>query len=373
MRVWTRWPGRRAGLVDVVVATPFWATAEFDLPMVEWRQLLAGTKAQLGGGLEIRYQPVPDGPSKYMTPELAAGAAMAVLHGGADLVYLYNYFPGPANPGKAWNGELARDWGAGRYPAVLRAMQSEGLLDSLPRTHAVTYRAIRAPGEPPDHARPAVDRRQDMPWPPGCAFRVQTGPKPVGRAVELTVEFTPDTAAPKMRGCSSTVWNVTPGFQGRDPPPTQPGESVFMRCPAKSSRTRRRSWRSSLAAASTSPSCAWKSPSPRRRFSRTNFQVAKAPGCMPGDKEAQTGIISLKARRSAAFRLAKIARSSLAASKSFSRPKSFLGSDEVVQADETARLAGDLEGLGIRLEPFEVTEAEDRSQNIDHSPIGLKI
>jgi len=104
----------RAGLVDVVVATPFWATTDFDLPMVEWRRLLAGTKAQLAGGLEIRYQPVPDGPSENMTPELAAGAAMAVLHGGADLVYLYNYFPGPANSSRTWTGQLARDWGAAR-------------------------------------------------------------------------------------------------------------------------------------------------------------------------------------------------------------------------------------------------------------------
>jgi len=70
-------------------------------------------------------------------------------------------------------------------------------LDLLPRTHGVTYRDIRAPGEPPDSALPADDRRQDMPWPPGCAFRVQTGPKPVGRAVELKLEFTPDTIAPK--------------------------------------------------------------------------------------------------------------------------------------------------------------------------------
>jgi len=72
-------------------------------------------------------------------------------------------------------------------------MQAEGLLDRLPRVHAVTYRDIRAPGEPADNALPATDRKQDMPWPPGCAFRLATGPKPVGRKAAVTLEFAPGT------------------------------------------------------------------------------------------------------------------------------------------------------------------------------------
>ncbi len=185
-----------AGLVDVVVAAPFWATAEFDMPMLEWRRLLAGTPVQLAGGLEVRYQPVPDGPAQMISPELAAGAAMAVLHGGADLVYLYNFFPGRADSPRFWAAELARDWGADRYRTVIRSMQSEALLDRLPRAHAVTYRDIRAPGEPADNALPATDHKQDMPWPPGCAFRLATGPKPQGRKTALTIEFAPGSRDP---------------------------------------------------------------------------------------------------------------------------------------------------------------------------------
>jgi hypothetical protein len=182
-----------AGLVDVVVVTPFWATTEFDMPMSEWRRLLAGTPVQLAGGLEVRYQPVPDGPARIISPELASGAAMAILHGGADLVYLYNFFPGRTDSPGTWAAELAQDWGPDRYRTVIRSMQAEGLLDRLPRVHAVTYRDIRAPGEPADNALPATDRKQDMPWPPGCAFRLATGPKPVGRKAAVTLEFAPGT------------------------------------------------------------------------------------------------------------------------------------------------------------------------------------
>ena len=189
----------RMGLVDVVVAAPFWATAEFDLPMLEWKRLLGGTRAQIGGALEIRYQPVPDGPVSYMTPELTAGAAMAVLHGGADFVYLYNYHPGRSGLAMKWASTLAQDWGGGCYRATIRALRSEDSLDILARTHAVTYRDLRAPGEPADNALPAIGSKQDMPWPTGCAFRLATGPRPVARPALLTLEFASGSAPDQVR------------------------------------------------------------------------------------------------------------------------------------------------------------------------------
>lgn len=180
----------REGLVDLVVATPFWATTDFDLPMLEWRRLLGGTGVQLAGGLEIRYQPSPNGWFRMMTPELSAGAAMMVLHGGADLVYLFNYFPEPI--------VKVNKWTDAQFTEFVTAAQSADRLARLARTHAVTFRDVRAPGEAPEFALPhASAGRRDMPWPPGCAFRIPTGPQPVGRAVELTLEFDPATASPE--------------------------------------------------------------------------------------------------------------------------------------------------------------------------------
>ena len=187
----------QAGLIDLIVATPFWATAEFDLPTVEWKRLLAGTGVSIAGGLEIRYQPVANGKATTMTPELAAGAAMALLHQGADYVYLFNYFPGRPGSNKVWSGDLYRTWGAERYRAFVQALSTSKKLEPLARTHAVTYRDIRAPGDPTEFTLPGTDPRKDMPWPSGCAIRLPTGPQPVGRAVKLMIEFAPGTTAPE--------------------------------------------------------------------------------------------------------------------------------------------------------------------------------
>jgi len=159
----------KAGLIDLLVVTPFWATCEFNMPIVTWRRLLDGTGVLLAGGLEVLYRPMPGGPAIEMTPEQAVGAAMAILAGGADLVYLFNYFP------------ESKPWPADRFNATLRAMARRDSLDPLPRRHAVTYRDVRAPGEPADHPLPATGSQ--------CAFRLQTGPKPVARKVELLLEL----------------------------------------------------------------------------------------------------------------------------------------------------------------------------------------
>src|SRR5437899_291666 len=117
----------RAGLIDLLVVTPFWATCEFNMPMTTWRRLMDGTGVLLAGGLEVLYRPTPGGKSIEMTPAQAAGAAMAVLAVGADLVYLFNYFP------------ESKPWPADQFNTTLRAMAGRESLDRLPRRHAVTY------------------------------------------------------------------------------------------------------------------------------------------------------------------------------------------------------------------------------------------
>ncbi len=159
----------RAGLIDLLVVTPFWATCEFNMPMATWRALLDGTGVVLAGGLEVLYRSMPGGPAIEMTPEQAAGAAMAVLAGGANQVYLFNYFP------------ESKPWPTDRFNATVRAMASREALDPLARRHAVTYRDVHAPGEAADHPLPTSGGQ--------CAFRVQTGPKPVARKVEVLLEL----------------------------------------------------------------------------------------------------------------------------------------------------------------------------------------
>jgi len=188
----------REGLVDLVVPTPFWSATDIDVPIIEWKRLLDGTGVQLAGGIEIRYQPVPNGPASMMGPELAAGAALPLLQGGADLVYLFNYDPLPLLRMVTPDG-TEKLWTMESISTLGHALQSAAALAAQPRLHAVAYRDVRAPGEPADNALPATDSGEDFPWPPGCAVRIVTGPRPTGRAVGLRVEFAAPSAPEKLR------------------------------------------------------------------------------------------------------------------------------------------------------------------------------
>ncbi|MEZ5414371.1 MAG: family 10 glycosylhydrolase [Opitutaceae bacterium] len=172
----------KAGLIDLLVATPFWATADFDVPVAEWRRLLEGTSVHFAVSVEVRYQPAPEGPAKMISTELLGGLGTTILHGGADSVYLFNIFP-------AGHG-LDKLWGPGNFDAIIGALRSLDSVAARERIHAITYHDVRAPGEPPGNALPATDQKWDQPSPGGFALRVQTGPKPEsGRACVLTVEW----------------------------------------------------------------------------------------------------------------------------------------------------------------------------------------
>jgi len=171
-----------AGLVDLVVATPFWATTDFDIPVASWRRQLKGTKAKLAVGLEVRYQPIPNGPVQLITPNLTLGAAANVLSEGADAVYLFNFYPTSIS--------LLREWTWEDFSQTIGALQCLAEIEKQQRTHAVTFRDIRAPGEPAMHALPAWDSRENFQWPPGCLLRVSTGKLPrAGFSARLRLKF----------------------------------------------------------------------------------------------------------------------------------------------------------------------------------------
>jgi hypothetical protein len=165
----------KEGLIDVLVATPRWATLEFDMPMAEWRKLLAGSKVALAGGLEILYRPCPGGPAGTVSPELARGAAALVFAGGADAVYLFNYFP---------NGDSTGQWAMPVYLKTLNSMSSLKALCELPRAVGITYCDVTAPHEDYRPLLPATGQE--------LSFRVRSGPMPgQGSLCVLLLEFVP--------------------------------------------------------------------------------------------------------------------------------------------------------------------------------------
>lgn len=146
----------KEGLVDLVVATPRWRTMHFDIPLRAWRTRL-GDRVTLAGGLESRCQPHPAAAVRHMDPECAAGAAVAVLSGGGDAVYLFNYFQ---NAG----------WPKAEYQRRLQAFDSLGKLCMLPRRHVVTHREVVVPGE--DYRPPLPAAGSEL------SFRLPLGPTP---------------------------------------------------------------------------------------------------------------------------------------------------------------------------------------------------
>jgi hypothetical protein len=92
-----------------------------------------------------------------MDPECAVGAAVAVLSGGGDVVYLFNHFQ---NAG----------WPPADYQRRLKAFSSLTELCKLPRRHVVTHREVVVPGENYRAPLPATGRE--------LSFQLPLGPTP---------------------------------------------------------------------------------------------------------------------------------------------------------------------------------------------------
>lgn len=161
----------RAGLIDWLVVTPFWASAETDMPIELWKQLLDGTGVTLCAGLELLLRPYPAYPA-YHTNSLATvrGAAASLIDRGADRIYLFNYM----------DSQTAID-SLDEYPALLNQAGALETIAGRPRRHVLTFADTWAPGEPRAAALPAT-----VPAGGWRAFRLHLGPvAPAGRAAVL--------------------------------------------------------------------------------------------------------------------------------------------------------------------------------------------
>ena len=128
----------RAGLVDLVVATPRWETSDSHVPVDLWRHLLpegvrlaAGTDVCIrGAGEKIR----------YYTDEELYGFANAYLTQGADTVYLFNF--------------SYRKIGDPHEHEILKYAGSLETLKACRRKNKVTFQDVSAVGEAPHRPLP---------------------------------------------------------------------------------------------------------------------------------------------------------------------------------------------------------------------------
>jgi hypothetical protein len=186
------WAQRK--LIDTLVITPFWASAETDMPIELWRQLLSGTGVILAAGLEILLRPNPSWPQHQTNSlETVRGAATSFLARGADEIYFFNYMD--------W--QTAMD-DLDNYPVLLREVGSLPTMDGKPRRHVLTFADTWAPGEPRAYPLPAA-----LPADGWGAFRLHIGPAPrAGRAVVCLGIDEPLTPEVRVNGVLCAVTNA---------------------------------------------------------------------------------------------------------------------------------------------------------------------
>jgi hypothetical protein len=154
--------------IDLLVVTPFWASAETDMPIELWRKLLNGTSVLIAAGLEVLLRAYPES-KQFQTNSLETvrGAAASLLDRGADRVYLFNYM----------DSQTAMD-DLQNYPALLREVVRSETLTGKSRRHVLTFADTWAPGEPRAISLPVECTAGK--W---RAFRLATGPIPAAGTV----------------------------------------------------------------------------------------------------------------------------------------------------------------------------------------------
>lgn len=140
----------REGLVDMLVPTPFWATADFDIPLEAWRieiKKQAPEKSSsliIAAGLEILLRAYPGAPAIETNLDAVRGFASASLFRGVDCIYLFNFLdPAPMRGGVSAYRELLE-----------KGLSLPSVADAK-RSYPVTYRDTVPPGVPDGVVLPA--------------------------------------------------------------------------------------------------------------------------------------------------------------------------------------------------------------------------
>ena len=172
----------KAGLVDMIIASPFWPSLCTDIPIETWKGQLIGTKVLVAFSQEDGINSGASG-RRTATHEEVRGVLVSGLQRGADAVYFFNLFTCP----------LAF-WPREDYDQLLKDSGSYAALCAAPRRHAISIISPWSVGEPTvnpnlsvgEHAQVGgsysaggVFSYRYLPY-TGTAgvFRIHIGPKP---------------------------------------------------------------------------------------------------------------------------------------------------------------------------------------------------
>jgi hypothetical protein len=176
----------KAGLVDLIIVSPFWPSINGDMPIETWKGMLLGTNVPVAFGLEGGLN--AGSGIRAATPEEMQGAMLSGLQRGADAVYFFNLF---TLPYVYWPREA--------YRGVLRDASSYSTLCSVPRSHPLTITWPWAVGEP--GMTSTLTHYSPLPYSgANGVFRLHVGPRPTETqhaAVELVTAD--DNQRPEVR------------------------------------------------------------------------------------------------------------------------------------------------------------------------------
>jgi hypothetical protein len=142
----------REGLVDILVPSPFWNTADFDIPVESWQESLgpAADKVKILPGCEVRIQPYDV--SKFVEfqgLETVRGFTAGALERDADGIYLFNFFDRGHPFGTTTESEIL-------FAEFIRKLSRFEDLPKVRRRHVVTFVDTLPAGVKLKHPLPAT-------------------------------------------------------------------------------------------------------------------------------------------------------------------------------------------------------------------------
>ncbi|MEZ4702361.1 MAG: hypothetical protein R2834_18660 [Rhodothermales bacterium] len=169
----------REGLVDLVIAAPWWSSANSDIRVEDWKAALAGTDVPVAVSLEDGVDAGSMG-RRTLAPDEMRGILASAWDRGADAVYFFNLFTDPL-----------RDWPREAHDRLVQAAGHPEALAAAPRRHVVTLVAPWAEGEP--------RARSVLPFTGTSAvFQLAIGPPPADGQT-ARVELKLDGSRPTVR------------------------------------------------------------------------------------------------------------------------------------------------------------------------------
>lgn len=151
------------GYVDRIVPSPFFSTADFEIPISFWRRIIP-EKVKIDVGIELLLRPFEYGPNAVNTFETVAAQAANYLYQGADRIYLFNYM----DSGTAMHNKED-------YKKLLHTLGKAETAANSSRRHVVTYHDLYSCGSQSGPVLPLICRHNSR---CGKYLRMDIGPAP---------------------------------------------------------------------------------------------------------------------------------------------------------------------------------------------------